>query len=239
MKKKYWLMGVAGVMVLTSIVGGTWASLNTNTENGVGAGVAEVTTKAIQVAFAGEKTEKSVLTDADVTPGAFCKYEQSIKNDTTDGYDIYVKVNVYKYWADETTEEQNAVLEEDGSYYAYDADLNGAYAALCFGDAQEDYDSVEVGDVTENGWLVAYEDEEQITLYYTKPLAAGEQSENFLDGISFSTKMNNAYTGKTLALEFEVNAVQANNSADAIAAEWGVFPTFDADGTIISVSETR
>ena len=36
----------------------------------------------------------------------------------------------------------------------------------------------------------------------------------------------------------DVTAVQANNSEEAIAAEWGVYPHFD-NGTLISVSETR
>lgn len=232
-------MGVAGAMVVTAIAGGTLASLNTNTENGVGAGVAEITTKEIQVSLEGMTKEKAILDDSDMTPGSFLNLERSIKNDTSDGYEIYVKVNVFKYWVDETKEKEKAIFEQSGSYYTYDAELEPEYAGFCYGDGHLNYDQVQIGTQAENNWLVAYEDEEQITLYYTKPIKAGERSTDFLEGISFSTGIDNAYTGKTLALEFEVNAVQANNSADAIAAEWGVFPSFDENGNILSVSETR
>ena len=95
--------------------------------------------------------------------------------------------------------------------------------------------------MTENGWLVQYADEEQIVLYYTKPLqASGEStSTNFMDGISFDEELGNQYADKELALEYVVTAVQANNSEAAMAAEWGMFPVFDANGVLTGVYETE
>ena len=60
-----------------------------------------------------------------------------------------------------------------------------------------------------------------------------------MDGICFSTDMNNDYADATMTIDFTVTAVQANNSEDAMAAEWGMFPVFDANGTLINVYETR
>jgi hypothetical protein len=74
-------------------------------------------------------------------------------------------------------------------------------------------------------------------MYYTKPLATGESTSSFLDGIHFSEELGNRYIGSSYSVEIEVTAVQADNGIDAIAAELGVFPTIGDDGVITAVSE--
>ena len=93
--------------------------------------------------------------------------------------------------------------------------------------------------VHNSDWLAQYADEEQMILYYTKPLAPDQTTSNFMDGILFQESMGNEFADAAYTLEYEVTAVQANNAEDAIAAELGVFPTFDEKGNILSVSETR
>ena len=88
-------------------------------------------------------------------------------------------------------------------------------------------------------WIIGYEDDEQTVMYYTKPLAPEQTTTNFMDGIHFKESMGNGFADAVYTLEYEVTAVQANNAKDAIAAELGVFPEFDENGTILSVSETR
>ena len=69
--------------------------------------------------------------------------------------------------------------------------------------------------------------------------APEQTTTNFMDGIHFKESMGNGFADAVYTLEYEVTAVQANNAKDAIAAELGVFPEFDENGTILSVSETR
>ena len=150
----------------------------------------------------------------DVTPGGDLEYPLWVEN-SGNGYDIYVKVELYKSWtSDKSSEELDAAM---GIIY---------------------------GNAANNGWLVQYEDEEQMVLYYKYPLKATTEGEankstNFMDGIRFDKDMNNAYADATMTIDYTVTAVQANNSEDAMAAEWGMFPVFDSDGTLLNVYETR
>lgn len=231
MKKKYLLMGIAGVAVLSTMIGGTLAALDTATTEGA---TAEISVKSIGVAVNGiTGTDvvdgEIVLADGAVPGGSYdCAY--NVSNNVADGYDIYVKVEIYKYWAGD--EEGQLSSSYDIIYYDY----NGEKIAY----PQELDDSY----LTENGWLVQYADDEQIVLYYTKPLKASSNTEentssDFMDGISFDASIGNEYADCKLQLEYVVTAVQANNSEAAMAAEWGMFPVFDENGTLMGVYETE
>ena len=233
MKKKYLLMGAAALLVVSTMVGGTLAALDTATTEGAKAGIS---VKSIGVSVNNADGAKTVDGSVEIKNGAVpggnyeCSY--NVSNSEEDGYDIYVKVEIYKYWEDE-----EGVLESkyDSIYYdsidgseeekTYPQEVNGSY-------------------LTENGWLVQYADDEQIVLYYTKPLKASDDtsentSTNFMDGISFDPAIGNAYANKALKLDYEITAVQANNSEAAMAAEWGMFPVFDQDGVLVGVYETE
>ena len=114
-------------------------------------------------------------------------------------------------------------------YHAWDTKSGGLVSA---GEADDIY-------VHNQDWIIGYEDDEQMVMYYTKPLAPEQTTTNFMDGIHFKESMGNEFADAVYTLEYEVTAVQANNAKDAIAAELGVFPEFDENGTILSVSETR
>ena len=114
-------------------------------------------------------------------------------------------------------------------YHAWDTKSGGLVSA---GEADDIY-------VHNQDWIIGYADDEQPAMYYTKPLAPEQTTTNFMDGIHFKESMGNGFADAVYTLEYEVTAVQANNAKDAIAAELGVFPEFDENGTILSVSETR
>ena len=210
MKKKYLLMIVAALLLCSTAIGGTMAALDTETSESA---VAGISVKNVQVTAAGaQKGEIEIAKD--VTPGGDLEYPLWVEN-SGNGYDIYVKVELYKSWtSDKSSEELDAAM---GIIY---------------------------GNAANNGWLVQYEDEEQMVLYYKYPLKATTEGEankstNFMDGIRFDKDMNNAYADATMTIDYTVTAVQANNSEDAMAAEWGMFPVFDSDGTLLNVYETR
>lgn len=230
MKKKYLLMGIAGVCVFSAMIGGTFAALNVGTSEGV---TADISVKSIAVAVEGAAGKETVSGDVELTsavlPGGNSECSYNVSNAAADGYDIYVKVEINKQWLDDAAE-----LEADGCdniYYkkgneniVYPQGLNGSY-------------------LSENGWLVQYADEEQLVLYYTRPLKASKNanestSTNFMDGISFDAAMGNEYAKKQLKLAYKVTAVQGNNSSAAMAAEWGMFPVFDENGVMTGIYET-
>lgn len=231
MKKKYLLMGIAGVFVLSTMIGGTFAALDTATTEGATAGIS---VKSIEVAVDGttgtESVDGDIVLVSEAVPGGEYDCYYNVRNNAPEGYDIYVKVEIYKYW----TDDENDVLTSkyDSIYYNY-GDEKVAYPQEC----KESF-------LAENGWLVQYADEEQIVLYYTKPLkAAGNTAEststNFMDGISFDIAAGNEYADKNLKIEYIVTAVQANNSSEAMAAEWGMFPVFDENGVMTGIYETE
>ena len=228
MKKKYLLMGAAGVLVLSTMIGGTLAALDTATTEGA---TADISVKSIGVtmnnASGSDVVDGSIVLDAGAVPGGDYACSYNVSNNVADGYDIYVKVEIYKYWAEDALESKY-----DSIFFNYD-DEKVTYPQ----EMEESY-------FTENGWLVQYADDEQIVLYYTKPLKASDDvalntSTNFMDGISFDEALGNAYTNKKLNLEYVVTAVQANNSEAAMAAEWGMFPVFDENGVLTGVYETE
>ena len=208
MKKKYMLMGIAAVLILATMVGGTLAALNTKTEKAV----ANISIKSVGVTMIGDQPvaladggEKEPVT---IVPGETIVMPKAVQNDIPDGYDVYVKVVIYHAW---------------------DTKSGGLVSA---GEADDIY-------VHNQDWIIGYEDDEQTVMYYTKPLAPEQTTTNFMDGIHFKESMGNGFADAVYTLEYEVTAVQANNAKDAIAAELGVFPEFDENGTILSVSETR
>lgn len=94
-------------------------------------------------------------------------------------------------------------------YHAWDTKSGGLVSA---GEADDIY-------VHNQDWIIGYEDDEQMVMYYTKPLAPEQTTTNFIDGIHFKESMGNGFADAVYTLEYEVTAVQANNAKDAIKAE--------------------
>ena len=231
MKKKYLLMGITGIFVLSTMIGGTLAALDTSTTEGATAGIS---VKSVEVAMNGiggtETIDGDIVLATEAVPGGEYSCSYNVKNDAPDGYDIYVKVEIYKYWTDDTMD--NLSSKYDKIYYNVD-DMKMLYPDEC----HENF-------LASNGWLISYADDEQLVMYYTKPLkASGNSSEctstNFMDGINFDTALGNEYADKNLKIEYIVTAVQANNSNAAMAAEWGMFPVFDENGIMTGIYETE
>jgi hypothetical protein len=234
MKKKYILMGAAAVVAVSTVVGGTLAALNTNTENGAGAAETGISLKNIGIAFVSAGEEGTEITEH-LPGGSWSNPQSSVINSVENGYSIYAKVEIDRYWSkNDDNGEKYLDYAADNMAKAYIGEsYTGTESQLPLQiDGQEEAYIV-------NDWLVGYADDEQIVMYYTKPLAEGEQSSDFLSGIYFAPEMDNSYTNTTYHVDITVTAVQANNGADAIAAELGVFPSFDDEGNIIAVSETR
>ncbi len=209
MKKKLALMGIAGILVLTAIVGGSLAAINAQSDTGESI----ISTKALGIGIYedGAEPEKTVVTAEKIMPGDTVEKPMCVKNDVDNGYDLYVRVIINKSWGN-----------YDGS--VFDKDFEADTSAISI--------YRESGD-----WINAYEDEEQLVLYYTKPLAAGESSSNFMDALVISESLGNRYAGMAAQLEVEADAVQKFAGEDAVSSAWGVEITLDSDGNITSVTE--
>lgn len=223
MKKKIILMSVAAVLAMTAIVGGTLAGFNTESEQGK----TDISTKALGIELNGGSfvlSEESLVSNA-CMPGSEVEMPYYVTNNVTDGYELYTRVTIYKYWEDL----QNTALEADKiSLYAKDAAGNAVKLAVD-GTTGE---AAKVGD-----WFVQYADEEQIVLYYARPLASGEQTTNVLDYLVIDEKVGNVYTNQKVKLDIEVDAVQKIAAESSIPSEWGVYPSFDENGNIVAIAE--
>lgn len=219
MKKKYLIL-VLAVAAVAAAGAGTSLALHTDESARL---VNTISEKTLGV------TEKSKIQDEiKVNPGSAIDLNYSVFNDggsdnTNGSYDIYAKVFVYYGFENVQTDKDSPVqlnIDVDGEpirldkyIYSYD-------------------DQYRAGD-----WIVTYFDDEQIVLYYTKPLAYGETSSEFLSSMKFDKDMGNEFSGQSFLIESSVDAVQTNCGKSAIAAEWGVYPDFDGNGNITYISE--
>lgn len=212
MKKKIVLMSIAAVLAMTAIIGGTLAGFNTQSEQGK----TDITTKALGIDLIGESIEVDAY-----MPGAEVSIPYYVINDVEDGYDLYTRVTIYKYWDDLTLDANKISL--------YVKDANGNAVELT---TDENGGTVQV-----NNWFIQYADDEQIILYYAKPLASGEATENVLDSLIVDAKIDNAYADKKIIVEVQADAVQKIAAESSIPSEWGVYPSFDENGNIVAITE--
>ena len=220
MKKKYILLLAAGVLGISAAVGGTLAAGNVESKTVL----QEISEKSLGISIVSGYTDTHGYgkTNIEVMPGKKQSLRYRMVNDRKDGYDLYARVHLYFQWTPETLMQKETV-----NHYMMPV-LQGKTFPLV-----KDYEH----QTTMGDWIVAYCDSTEVVMYYTKPMACGD-SVPFLDAVSFSEQMGNAYAGASFDLQVEVDAVQANQSQDAIAAEWGVFPKIK-QGVIVRVSETR
>ena len=134
------------------------------------------------------------------------------------GIDEYVRVTVYKYWA-----------EADGTKSKKSAEMNSDWIKLEF--------------ITGNGWSIDTDSstEERTVLYYSPILAPDTQTTPFLRSITIDeaathkvTKAESTengvttitwtydYNGMKFCLDVYVNAVQTHNVTNAKTSAWGV-----------------
>ncbi len=142
-------------------------------------------------------------------------YAEPLAVTNTGSINEYVRVSVYKYWANANGEKQ--------------PDL--------------DSDLIELDIPADSGWSVESTTEERTILFYELPLEPGDTSNNFLNGITLDamgieskvdhinvTQNGNqtvfeteyTYNGCQFVLKVNVDAVQTHNAADAMRSAWGV-----------------
>ena len=215
MKKKLILMCIAGALVMTAVIGGTLAGFNTSTENKA---VTNITVNELGIDLtsgSSKEIDKGTIEGIAIVPGGEVEIAQNIINDVEGGYELYTRVTIGKKW-------ENDKL---------DASKIHVYAGV-----GEDKSELVAGTQV-NDWIVWYSDEEQIIMYYTKPLNAGEASKNLIDAVGFDADMDNAYAGAKVVIEFSADAVQTIAAEDSIPSEWGVYPVIEADKTISAIEE--
>ena len=118
MKKRYVLLGVAALLTTTTVVGATRNGFDTETAKGA---TAEISVKNISVGMTGATKDGDAISVVAMPGGAY-PCELNVYNGTVDGYDLYAKVEIYKYWETDNLDAGKAdvyVELPDGSQISY------------------------------------------------------------------------------------------------------------------------
>ena len=224
MKHKYTIAGVGIILIAVALIGGTMAANNAQTSQ---AAEADISVNGLKGGIEVSSEDPVFAENSDVTATPGGDYDLSLNAVNAGGkldYASYFKAVIYKEWNDANgyidPVESEAITED----------------RVRIGDTY--LDEVEPGDVV-NGWIVASVDEEEIVLFYTKPVEVGKATTPFIDGVTFAENLNNRYTQATYNLDFEVTAVQTVSGEAAFASSFGVYPVIDKNGNIVSVSEEK
>ena len=225
MKHKYTIAGVGIILIAVALIGGTMAANNAQTSQ---AAEADISVNGLKGGIEVSSEDPVFAKNSDVTATPGGDYDLSLNAVNAGGdldYASYFKAVIYKEWNDANGDyidpvESEAITED----------------RVRIGDTY--LDDVEPGDVV-NGWIVASVDEEEIVLFYTKPVDVGQATTPFIDGVTFAENLDNRYTQATYNLDFEVTAVQTASGEAAFASSFGVYPVIDENGNIVSVSEEK
>ena len=132
------------------------------------------------------------------------KYSEVLKAQNTGVIDEYVRVTVYKYWADADGKELK------------DTQLNPGLIKVNF--------------VTGNGWTIdeAASTEERTVLYYASSIAPEQRTSEFVDSITIDPAARKIiegdtykYDGASFHIKATVDAVQTHNGQEAMTGAWG------------------
>lgn len=161
----------------------------------------------------GEMADNYLQSEVFGMPGDIIDDGVAIKN--TENTPAYVRVTIYRYWADEDGT-KNTTAKEDPDYL----------------------DPTQIQFSVADDWLVFDGDEysEVIYAYYTKPLAPDEVA-LIIDSYTYLNvfENNNLYADKIVHLEFFGDGIQTIAPVEAFAAEWGVEVELDANQNIVSI----
>ena len=225
MKNKYMTLGMAGVALALVVIGGTFAMRSTQTAD---TGVTDISVKDIEISVApsSETVQKEI---ENAVPGGDVDFSYAVTNEAKEGVDrvdVYVRAIIYKQWED--VEESNTDDSKKNK------GLDGSLVSILQNGME-----ITGTDTNLDNWIVGYEDEEEVILYYKHVLKNGESTDDFISGIRFSTAIDNAYAGKKLTIDIEVDSVQSTVGVSAMQSAWGVSPTIDDEtGDITDISET-
>lgn len=239
------LFGAAASLLVLSTVGSTRAALIYNDDNAyriqiaasyIGVGLMEngevVSYRSYDRDNQAVEESKPLLAGIEAEgfkPGN--AYEEKLSVTNAGEIDSYVRVIIYKSWKDAKGNSNTALSPE---LIRLEADNDGLDGWV--------KDTKASGSGDENG-----DYRERIVLYYTKPVAAGEETPAFNETLTidpsvmkvFSQKRDGnkvttsyAYDGYGFNLEVEADAVQTHNAVDAIKSAWGVDVDIAQDGTL-------
>lgn len=217
MKKRVLLMGLAAVMVMGAVVGGSLAAGQASAEKPVTAPLAAATLK---IEWNGGKSESVgfTVTDRTLMPADNIEVDNGYEVDNTGSVDAYIRVTVTKYWA-------------DGKGKTTDLDASSIQLGL----NSTDWLQAEK--------LFAGNSGETEVYYYKYPVPAGQSTSELLETIGIPADLTNEYADKTVKLEAVADGVQfagadaADLNASGILASWGVVAQLDANGNLVSVTE--
>ena len=101
---------------------------------------------------------------------------------------------------------------------------------------------VNINLINKDDWIVSdnHTDSENVYVYYNKVLNPGERTPELMDSIIlFDSKSENTnkYSGKTININWDAEAVQTVAAGDAMLTEWGVEAELGDDGSLKAVSD--
>ena len=257
MNKRYILMGFAGLLAITTVIGGTMAAFETRTEK---PGVSVITTKNLDIGIFCNKRE--VIKNEDSGLVSFCIKPETdycmpgtvitggnakgvtlpleIINKTNSGYGAYIRVRIYKTWMDNDNDNvvKRSFLNKLGSKLENrQSDKKGFMPLPNNGNG-----GVLLSGWNNGRWIEAEDnDEENITLYYKYILEPGSSTDVFLDRIAFNEYLNNDFANKKVQFEIEADAVQALSDDSinkaAIESAWGMNATFASINEITDICD--
>lgn len=222
MKKKILLVALVGVLVATTMIGGSLAYFSaegSKVQQQINTMTLSIQLQDVIIDANGEEIgvepAEGALSVEHVMPGAVIDKTMRVHN--PEEVTEYVRVSIRKYWTQ---------ASDAGVVKLPDKDA----AAITL-------HPINTGETERERWIVVKETDEHMILYYTKPLAEGENTKNFMDQVLISEKLKNDYVNLGITLEFETEGVQIFAAEDAFLSEWGVMPVIAEDGYILEIIE--
>lgn len=224
MKKKLILMGIAAVFVLTTIIGGTLAAFNAQTDKKA---TSKISTKDLGIGiyemeqedkYLAVKEGKSFFIKGNI-PGTTISKNLIVRNDCSDSedssYDAYVRVTIYKSWGSVETSDVGPNFVKDSSLNTKEVikEMNGIEALHLFPDTNV---------LNSTGWIIYSDTNEEMILYYTKPIKAGEETTPFITKVKIDERLGNDYADHSIMIEAKADAVQVIDGVNAISSAWGI-----------------
>ena len=213
MKRKLVLMGIAGILIATTLVGGTLAATAVRSQTGNTEAVITVDDLSIKLADSMVETDRFLVSSDSssgnstgyiVVPNSTIDYIQCVQN--TGSCPVYIRVTVLKQWQGE---------------FSMEAEPNLSYITLNY---------------NHNDWITLHpqqsimdmeEEPNPLVLYYKYPVEVGGKSSRFLNQIMLSPEINQDYANLQIAISVTAEAVQSLDAINSIPSEWGVFPVFN------------
>lgn len=225
MKKKLILMGIAGVLVVTTIIGGSLALIRTSSS---AQATSDITTKNLAIGI--YEDDKKVVDGPIIlkakVPGETVSKNLVIKNtlNADDGYDTYVRVTIYKTWGEMSASGNGISVNNTSDKFVKDSSLDQSNQII-------------LGLGNSPKWRFVSSTNEETVLYYSVPLKPGESTEPFLSSIKIGEMLKNDYADKSVLLNIDADAVQAIDGVNAISSAWGVDVSVNGDGEITAITD--